>query len=129
MRFYYHWAIQTRNYQLLTTMVKTKSNNSQTSRKSNELIQLVSKQPPPYKWHFSIKANSNRKQFKNRSWYLKHACNHIRNTHRHTYIYIQTSWSIISINERQFTHEIYTIHICSRELKVFQNCYATMLFL
>jgi len=36
--------------------------------------------------------------------------------------YIQTSWSIISINERQFTHEIQTIHICSRELKIFQNC-------
>jgi len=76
-----------RNYQPLITMVKTKSNNSQKSGKWNELIQLVSKPPLPYKWHLSIKANSKRKQFKNRSSYLKHACNHIHNTHRHTYIY------------------------------------------
>ena len=48
-RFYCHWAIWTRNYKPLKTMVKTKSNNSKTSRKSNELIQLASKPPPPYK--------------------------------------------------------------------------------
>ena len=109
-------------------MINTKSNSSQKSGKWNELIQLVSKPPPPYKWHSSIKAKSSRKQFKNKSSYLKHASNHIHNTHRHTYIhtqythtyiytytthtdihiYIQTSWSIISINERQFTHEIQT---------------------
>jgi len=29
LRFYYHWAIWTRNYQPLKKMVKTKCNNSQ----------------------------------------------------------------------------------------------------
>ena len=115
--FYCHWEIWTRNYQPLITMVKTKSNNSQTSGKWNELIQLVSKPPPPYNWHFP---NSNRKQYKNRSSYLKHVCNYIHNPYMN--IYIQTSWSISSINERKFTHEIQTIHICTRELKIFQNC-------
>ena len=104
LRLYCHWAIWTRNYQPLKTMVNTKSNNSKTSRKWNELIQLVSKPPPPYIWHLSIKANSNRKQFKNKSPYLKQACNHIHNTQRHTYIHIYQQVEVLFLLMKDNLH-------------------------
>ena len=84
-------------------MINTNSNNSQ---KSGKFIQLVSKPPPPYKLHSSIKVNSNRKQYKNRSSYIKHTCNYIHNTHRHTYIHTQYTHTYI------YTYTIHTdIHI------------------